>query len=99
MIVIAGSVPVKPERRDEAARAALRMAEATRKEAGCISYRFYVDLADPDTCFIFEEWENEEALGRHFQSPHMAEFQKSLPGLLAGAPAIRRYAVTAVTPM
>lgn len=39
MIVIAGQVSVRPERRDEAVRAALAMAEATRRENGCISYQ------------------------------------------------------------
>ena len=48
MIVIAGSVAVRPERREEAVRVACTMATATRKEPGCVSYRFSADLDDPN---------------------------------------------------
>src|SRR6185503_126047 len=40
MIVIAGTVRIRPERRDDAIRHALAMAEASRAEAGCVAYRF-----------------------------------------------------------
>jgi len=99
MIVIAGSVRVRPERRAEAVRVAIEMARATRAEAGCLHYRFYAELEEPDTFFIFEQWESADALARHFQSEHMRTFQSALPGLLAGAPDIRRYEVAAVSPL
>jgi quinol monooxygenase YgiN len=99
MIVVAGRIRVKPESRDEAARTAARMAEATRREAGCVSYRFYADLDDPDVFFIFEEWENEAALAQHFQTPHMAEFQTHVPRFVAGPPEIKRYVVASAQGM
>jgi quinol monooxygenase YgiN len=99
MIVIAGSVQVKSGKADVARQAALRMAEATRAEAGCITYRFSTDLVDPDRVYIFEEWESEEALGRHFASPHMAEFQRVLPEVLGGPADIKLYQVSAVRAM
>ena len=99
MIVIAGQVAVRPDRRDEAVRAALAMAEATRKEDGCISYRFSSDLADPNTILIFEEWESDEALARHFQTEHMRVFRAGLPQVLAGASTIKRYVVQSVSPL
>lgn len=99
MIVIAGSVVVRADRREEAIKAARTMATATRKEAGCITYRFSVDVDDPNTMLIFEEWETEEALGRHFQTPHMETFRAALPGLLGGAPTLKRYEVAAASAM
>jgi len=99
MIVIAGSVAARPERREEVIRVARTMAAATRAEAGCVTYRFSADLDDPNTLLIFEEWESEEALARHFQSPHMAAFRQALPGLLAGVPALKRYGVASATAM
>ena len=93
MIVIAGKIQVKPERRDEARKAALDMVEATRREAGCVSYAFYADLVEPATFFLFEEWESDAALAAHFQTPHMARFQEQVPALLAAPPTIRRYVV------
>jgi len=97
MIVIAGTVPIHPERHAEAVQVALRMAAATEAEAGCISYRLYSDVGDPNTWLIFEQWENEEALLRHFQTPHMAEFRRQLPKYVTGPATIKRYTVEAVT--
>jgi quinol monooxygenase YgiN len=99
MIVIAGTIPIKAEHREEARQLALWMAEETGKEAGCLAYRFYSDLSDPNTFFIFEEWESEEALGRHFQTEHMKKFQQQAPKLLAGKVNAKKYAVESATPL
>jgi quinol monooxygenase YgiN len=99
MIVIAGSVSVRPERRDDAVRAARAMIAATRRETGCRAYGFHADLDDPNLFLVFEEWESEEALVRHFGTEHMATFGAQLPGLLAGPPKLTRYIVSAADPM
>jgi len=99
MIVIAGTVQVHPDMRDEALRAAIAMARATRAEPGCRAYRFTTDLEDPAIICIFEEWETEAALAAHFQTPHMAAFRAALPGFLAGAPVLTRYEVRSTSPM
>ena len=96
MIVVSGTVPVRADKRDEAVAAALEMARATAEEAGCITYRFYADLEDPNIFRIFEEWETAEALVAHFQTPHMAELNQKLPGLVAGPADIKKYVVTQV---
>ena len=98
-LVIAGQVRVNPARRDEAVQVALRMARATRSEPGCIQYRFSADLEDPSVFCIFEEWQDEEALSSHFASAHMRDFQQALPGLVAGAPEIKRYTVASDAPL
>ena len=99
MIIVAGSVTIRSDRREEAIRAARAMAEATAREPGCISYRFSSDLVDPDQFFIFEEWESEDALARHFQTEHMKAFREKLPGIVAGAGVVKRYVVTSVSAM
>lgn len=99
MIVVAGSVPVRPDRREQAVAAVLEVAEKTRSEAGCISYRFSSDLADANLFLIFEEWETDEALRAHFETEHLKAFRQLMPGLVAGAPKIRRYVVSSVGPL
>ena len=99
MIIVSGTVAIKAGQRDAALRAARTMIAATEKEAGCIRYRFWADIDDPQTFFIYEEWESEEALTTHFQSEHMAAFQAELPALIAGAPDIRRFAAAALSAM
>ncbi len=96
MLIVSGRIPVRPDRRDDAVAAALKMATATQAEAGCRSYRFYSDIADPNTFFIYEEWEDEAALTAHFQTAHMAEFNSVIPGMVAGPPSINRFDVSAV---
>lgn len=99
MLIVAGRVKVKPETRADAARAAVAMARATRAEEGCRAYGFHADLEDPDTFLIFEVWESEEALTRHFQTPHMAEFNALIPRYVAAPPSIDRYEISSVTKM
>jgi quinol monooxygenase YgiN len=96
MIIVSGTVRIRPEARDAAVLAASVMMEATREELGCRAYRFSFDVTDPTLVYVYEEWESAEALDRHFQTPHMAAFQQELPALLAGAPAIARFEATPV---
>ena len=99
MIVIAGSVAIKPERRAEVVQVAREMSEASRRETGCLAYEFYVSIEDPNVFFVFEEWATEDALARHFQTEYMAAFQQRLPGLLAGRPVLKRYTVSSASAM
>jgi quinol monooxygenase YgiN len=99
MIVIAGTIPVKPEYRDEAYKLASVLEEATRKEPGCLMYTFYANRSDPNTFFIFEEWESDEALAKHFQTEHMKQFMQQAPKLLAGAVSAKKYVVTSAVPL
>src|SRR5262249_61346010 len=56
MIVIAGSVRVRPEARERAVQTALDMAAAAPKETGCRAYRFAVDLKDQTLFYLHAEW-------------------------------------------
>ncbi|GGR34734.1 putative quinol monooxygenase [Deinococcus ruber] len=98
MILIAGTVRLHPQQREAAVAHALRMAQATHAEAGCLAYTFSADLADPDVFHIFEAWGDEAALRAHFQTPHMAEFNRQLPTLVAAAPQLQKYQVSSSAP-
>jgi quinol monooxygenase YgiN len=96
MIIVHGSIPIRPECRERALELARAMTEATQAEAGCISYDFYVGLSDPNTLMLFQEWENMDALMGHFQTEHMDEFLRELPQVVSGEITTRRYAVQSV---
>ena len=96
MIIVHGTIPIRPDCREQALKLARGMTEATRAEPGCISYDFYVGLSDPNTLMLFQEWENMEALMRHFQTSHMEEFLRALPAVVAGEVTTRRYAVQTI---
>ncbi len=94
MFIIAGNVRIDPSKRDIAIAGARILMEATRKEPGCISYNMTADLTDPALFYVFEKWESSEALAAHFQTSHMAEFQRIL-GEIGGAKIIiQRYNVS-----
>ncbi len=96
MIIVHGTIPIKPEQRELALALARDMAEATRSEEGCISYDFYVGLNDPNTLLLFQEWDDMESLMSHFKTEHMEAFLRELPEVLNGEITTRRYAVQAV---
>lgn len=75
MLLIAGTIRVQAEDQDAAAAAMAVMMAETVKEAGCVSYDFSVNVADPTLFHIFEEWESEDHLKSHFEAPHMIEFR------------------------
>jgi len=79
MIVVIGRVMTDAARREELMRIGQALARASRAEQGCISYRFYEDT-EAESEFVFvEEWESQEALQRHFGTPHIADFMKAVP--------------------
>ena len=96
MIIVHGTIPLRPDCRERAIELAREMAVATREEIGCISYEFYVGLSDPNTLMLFQEWERMEALMGHFQTDHMDVFLRELPEVVSGEITTRRYAVQSV---
>lgn len=99
MIVIAGTIPTKSDRRDEVVAASVVMQTATREEPGCKLYQFSFACEDPALVCIAEEWTDQEALDAHFASPHMAVFQAQIRDLVAGAGSITKYQVESKGPM
>jgi len=97
MVIIAGTVQIKPEVREEALTAARQVAVATQAEAGCVIYQFYADITEPNKFLAFEVWETDEALANHFQTEHIQVFQQKLPDFLAGKPDIKRYEISSVS--
>ena len=77
--------------------AAIKVAEATRREDGCRSYSFYRDLENENVFRVFEEWESEEALKLHFETPHMAEFRRVLGDVGIVSRDVKRYIVSDVS--
>ena len=74
MLIVAGEVVVEDGAIDSVRDALRTMEDQTRKESGCLTYVFSVDINAPTTMRIFERWESQEALSAHMKTPHMAEF-------------------------
>ncbi len=74
MLIVAGEVVVEAGTIEKVKAALHETEEASRKEPGCISYAFSVDVNDPTMVRIFERWNSAEDLKAHFAMPHMASF-------------------------
>jgi quinol monooxygenase YgiN len=91
MLIVAVTLKIRPEHREEFVQAASRLAEQTKTEPGCMSYRFSIDLADPNTFYLHEEWESEELLQDHFKTPGFLAIQEKLASVAAAPPSIRQF--------
>lgn len=97
MIVAHSEVTVKPASRESAMELLEEMAVRSRAEAGVIDYRVTVDLEDPNTFRIIEQYEDEAAFESHESSNHLEQFQSNLTPCLAEDAELTRFTVTSET--
>ncbi len=57
------------------------LADASRKEPGCLSYLICKDIANPLKTVIIEEWKDQAAIDTHNASLHFAAFGQSISGM------------------
>jgi quinol monooxygenase YgiN len=80
----------------EAARPALvKMQNETRKESGCISYGFSIDVGDASCIIIAERWKSMDDLNAHMKTPHMAEFGRAVGSIKPTGMSIKAYDIAA----
>lgn len=99
MIVIVGHARVEADRLGEALVAAREMAALSRRENGCVDYRFAIDIEDSSVFRIFERWESQEALDAHFTTPHFADFSALIVDVVDDDAEFVRYEVADAGPL
>ncbi len=55
----------------------------TRSEPGCLNYDMHQSTTDPALFVFHENWTSEDALQRHFESPHIQRWLQLADDLLA----------------
>jgi quinol monooxygenase YgiN len=93
MIVVVARVRTDAEHREELIRLGQTVAAASRQDAGCLNYTLYEDTESENDFVMIEEWEDDEALQRHFKTAHIAEFMGAMPATLVASPDIRFHTV------
>ncbi|HVP03903.1 MAG TPA: putative quinol monooxygenase [Solirubrobacteraceae bacterium] len=86
MIVVTARVHIPAASRERFLEVATTMCTRSRAEDGCIGYRVYEDLEQPERYVFVEEWASDDALARHFQQEHTAAFLSALGPLMGEAP-------------
>jgi quinol monooxygenase YgiN len=85
MVYIIAYLNAHPGKGPEVLPLAAPLIEATRREAGCISYELYQKPGDPDTLVFVETWKDKAAVDAHFAEPHLKAFQAAMADLLIEA--------------
>ncbi len=93
MIVVVGRVRTDSEKRAELVRVGQAVAAASRAEPGCINYGLFED-SETENQFVFvEEWEDSDALERHFATAHVAEFMRAILATIIAPPDVKFHTV------
>ncbi|MGC1782335.1 MAG: putative quinol monooxygenase [Acidobacteriaceae bacterium] len=74
MISYAVHMRFPQEDRAKVIEAVKRLAEASRQEAGCISFIPHEVAGDPSLIMLYEQYRDEAALEAHRASPHFHEY-------------------------
>ncbi len=77
---IVATVVAKPECKDAVLRALCEVTDATRTEAGNISYTLHADVSNPLKFTILEVWQSQAAIDLHNEAPHFQAFKEALDG-------------------
>ena len=48
--------------------------EASKKEQGCLMYEVFQTKNNPVEFIVIDSWESEEALNKHYETPHYSNF-------------------------
>ena len=85
---VVATIPVAPDRLEEARAVFATLIAATRQEEGCVRYDLHESAAQPGTFVMVEEYADQAALESHMASPHLAAAFAAATELLAGEVAI-----------
>ena len=80
MVVLAVTWIAKLGREHEVAGLLMKLTEASRKEAGCLTYQAHRHRTEPRRFFIYEQYKDDGALEAHRAAAHFLQYaRKELP--------------------
>lgn len=97
--VVSGEIRIDPDDFDAAVALIEPLVTATRAEAGCIEYDFWVDPRDRGRVRVFEEWESEAAMAAHSASAHLATFYAGMAALRITSVDLFRFEIASKEPL
>ncbi len=97
MIIVWGSVDTVAQRYAEALQLSLEHVVRSRGEPGCISHTVMIDAENDTRLNFFEEWEDLDALQKHFAVDESVRFAARLTDIAARPPEVRIFESTRVS--
>jgi len=91
MIVVAAVLKTAEGKGDELVKEFKKLAPKVLKDPGVISYVMHRSVNDPNKFFVYEKYEDQEALKYHSSTSHFKEFSKAIGPMLSGRAEIELY--------
>ena len=91
MIIITGSVQLRPEHRTAAFALGVEHSARSRGEPGCLAHNCHADAEDPDRMVFVEEWADMAAVKQHFAVPASGEFVRAVAAMAIAAPVMKLF--------
>jgi quinol monooxygenase YgiN len=86
MIIITGSVTLRPEHLAEGVAQCIAHSARSRAEPGCVAPNCHIDCEDPNRVVFAEQWADMAAVVTHFAVPESRGFVAALRELADGEP-------------
>jgi quinol monooxygenase YgiN len=83
VLTIIAVLKAKPGQREHLKAALKALVPATLDEPGCTDYTLFQLKEEPDTFYVRESWNGQQALDEHIALPHFQAFVKQMDTLLA----------------
>ena len=97
MLIVTGSVRVRPENVARMLELSLEHVHRSRLEPGCLLHSVHRDAGDENRLVFLEHWADADALRAHFAVPASIAFVREAAALAAGAPELSIFEAHAVT--
>jgi methylmalonyl-CoA/ethylmalonyl-CoA epimerase len=98
VIIVTGSVTVRPDRVDQAVAVALEHVRRSRTEPGCLLHSVHHDVEDPNRLVFVEHWQDRDVLDQHFRVPASGAFVERLRDLVTAPPTLDIYETAPAPP-
>ena len=76
-ITIVARILAKIEKKEFVKTELLKLADLSKSDKGCINYDLHQDNENSNLFFVYENWENPDALQKHVESTHFTEYMKA----------------------
>ena len=85
-VIVMTAAKAKPGREQELHRALRDVAQAARRQAGCVDYRIFRSAEDVGATLNVEQWTSEEERNASLAGPEVETFIAAVSDIFAGAP-------------
>ena len=91
MLVVAAKLKATEGKGDELEKEFRKLIPKVLKDPGAIGYTVHRKADNPNEFFVYEKYENGDALKYHGSTEHFKEFSRAIASLLDGRPEVGIY--------